>query len=148
MAMAISTCSGAISLSKELENESAHFYEELSKKFEKDKDLFLSFAKENAKYVTQIERAYYGVITDAIEGCFAFNLNPEEYELKMAPPGNLAYPEAISKALGMEEKIQKFYQIAAEQSKFLMADVPRAFTLVVKKRNERIEKLKSLQQGK
>jgi len=146
--MAISTCSGAISLSKELENDYANFYQELSKKFEKDKDLFLAFAKENAKYVTQIERAYYGVITDAIEGCFAFDINPEEYQIKMAVPGNLGYPEALTKAVGMEEKILNFYQVAAEQSKFLMADVPRAFTLVAKKRNERIEKLKSLQQGK
>ena len=146
--MAISTCSGAISLSKELENESANFYQKLSKKFEKDKDLFLAFANENAKYVTQIERAYYGVITDAIEGCFAFNINPEEYQIKMAVPVNLAYAEALSQALGMEEKILKFYQVAAEQSKFLMADVPRTFTLVAKKRNQRIEKLKSLQQGK
>lgn len=70
--MGISTCSGAISLSKELENESTKFYQELTQRYEKDKDLLLSFVKENGKYVTQIERAYYGVITDAIEGCFAF----------------------------------------------------------------------------
>jgi ketopantoate reductase len=66
--MSINTCSGAISLSRELENESAKFYQELSTKFEKDKDLFLTLAKENDKFVKQIERAYYGVITDAIEG--------------------------------------------------------------------------------
>ena len=146
--MAISTCSGAISLSKELENESANFYQELSKKFEKDKDLFLGFAKENAKYVTQIERAYYGVITDAIEGCFAFNINPEEYQVKGTLPSNVTYADALGKAVELEEQILKFYRVAAEQSKFLMADVPRAFTLVAKKRNERIEKLKMLQQGK
>ena len=79
--MGISTCSGAISLSRELENESAKFYEELSMRHEQDKDLFLAFAKENTKYVKQIERAYYGVITDAIEGCFAFDLNPVDYQL-------------------------------------------------------------------
>jgi len=43
--MGISTCSGAISLSRELENESAKFYQELSKRFEKDKDLFLALRK-------------------------------------------------------------------------------------------------------
>ena len=146
--MEISTCSGAISLSRELENESAKFYQELSAKFEKDKELFLAFAKENAKYVSQIERAYYGVITDAIEGCFAFHINPEEYQVKVTLPSNATYPDALGKAVELEEKILKYYQVAAEQSKFLMADVPRTFTLVAKKRNERIEKLKSLQQGK
>jgi rubrerythrin len=142
--MAISTCSGAISLSRELENESAKFYQELSKRFEKDKDLFLTFAKENAKYVTQIERAYYGVITDAIEGCFAFNLNPEDYQVKASPSKDASYSNALKEALAMEEKILKFYQVAAEQSKHLMADVPRSFTLVAKKRNERLAKVEAL----
>lgn len=142
--MGISTCSGAISLSRELENESAKFYQELAKRFEKDKDLFLTFARENAKYVTQIERAYYGVITDAIEGCFAFDLNPEDYQVNAVPSKDASYPNALKEALAMEEKILKFYQIAAEQSKHLMADVPRSFTLVAKKRNERVPKLKAL----
>jgi rubrerythrin len=142
--MGISTCSGAISLSRELENESAKFYQELSKRFEKDKDLFLTFAKENAKYVTQIERAYYGVITDAIEGCFAFDLNPEDYQVKAVLPQSASYSNALKEALAMEEKILEFYHVAAEQSKHLMADVPRSFTLVAKKRSERIPKLKAL----
>ena len=142
--MGISTCSEAISLSRELENGSAKFYQELSKRFEKDKDLFLTFAKENAKYVTQIERAYYGVITDAIEGCFAFDLNPEDYQVKAAPSKDASYSDALKEALAMEEKILNFYGIAAEQSKHLMADVPRAFKMVAKKRSNRYSTLKSL----
>jgi rubrerythrin len=142
--MGISTCSGAISLSRELENESAKFYQELAKKYEQDKDLFLNFAKENAKYVTQIERTYYGVITDAIEGCFAFDLNPEDYKVRTVAANDANYSNALKEALAMEEMIVRFYQVAAEQSKHLMADVPRVFTLVARKRNERIQKLKSL----
>ena len=142
--MGISTCSGAISLSRELENESAKFYQGLAQLYEKDKELFLTFAKENAKYVSQIERAYYGVITDAIEGCFAFDLNPEDYQVKAMLPKGASYSDALKEAITMEEKILKFYRIAAEQSKHLMADVPRNFTLVAKKRNERIPKLKAL----
>jgi rubrerythrin len=142
--MGISTCSGAISLSRELENDSAKFYEELSKRYEQEKDLFLTFARENGKYVSQIERAYYGVITDAIEGCFAFDLNPEDYKIKTPSIKDAGYLDVLKGALAMEEKILKFYQVAAEQSKHLMADVPRSFTLVAKKRNERIPKLKAL----
>jgi hypothetical protein len=142
--MGINTCSGAISLSKELENESAKVYQELAQKFEKDKDLFLLFAKENGKFFHQIERAYYGVITDAIEGCFAFDLNPEDYQFNKTLPKDIGYPNAIAEALKMEQIILKFYQTAAEQSKHLMADVPRSFTLVSKKRSERISKLRTL----
>ena len=92
----------------------------------------------------QIERAYYGVITDMIEGCFAFNLNPEDYQVKAAPSKDASYSDALKEALAIEEKILKFYGVAAEQSRHLMADVPRNFTLVAKKRNERIPKLKAL----
>src|SRR4030042_6053075 len=106
--MGISTCSEAISLSKELENNSAKFYQELSNKYEQEKELFLAFAKENEKYVKQIERAYYGVITDALEGCFAFDLNPEDYQFKNALPKDISYPDAVAEALNMEEIMLRF----------------------------------------
>jgi rubrerythrin len=142
--MVINTCSGAISFAKELENESAKFYENLSQRFGKDKDLFLSFAKENGEYIIQIERAYYGVITDAIEGCFAFNIDPENYRFKTELGEKVSYSEVLTKAIEIEEKIIKFYSEGAEQSKSLMADVPRSFTLVAKKRSGRVPKLKAL----
>ncbi len=142
--MGISTCSGAISLSRDLESQSAKFYQQLAQLFENEKDFFLSLAKENEKFIKQIDRAYYGVITDAIEGCFAFDLDPEDYQVNAAPTKGASYLDSLKEALAMEEKILKFYGVAAEQSKHLMADVPRSFTLVAKKRNERIHKLKSL----
>jgi len=142
--MIINTCSGAMSFAKELENESTKFYQNLSERFTKDKDVFLSFAKENGEYITQIERAYYGVISDALEGCFAFNINPQEYGLKTDFAEKASYSEALGRALEIEEKIIKFYSDAAEQSKSLMADVPRAFKMVVKKRSNRYSTIKSL----
>ncbi len=142
--MIVNTCSGAMSFAKELENESAKFYQNLSQKFVKDRDLFLSFAEENEGYVTQIERAYYGVITDAIEGCFAFNINTEDYVFRTELAEKAASSEALARAMEIEEKIIKFYTDAAEQSKSLMADVPRAFRLVAKKRTNRLTILKAL----
>jgi len=142
--MVLNTCSQVMSLAKELENESAKFYEKLAQRNAKDKEVFLSFTKENGEFITQIERAYYGVITDAIEGCFAFNINPEDYAFKTEIPENTRYSEALAKAIEIEEKIIKFYIDAAEQSKSLMADVPRAFRLVAKKRADRKSKLMSL----
>lgn len=142
--MIINTCSGAMSFAKELENESSQFYQKLSQRFTKEKDLFLSFAKENGEYITQIERAYYGVISDAIEGCFAFNIEPEKYSFKTELSATTALSDALKKALEIEERMVQFYSDAAEQSKSLMADVPRAFKMVVKKRDARKSKLMSL----
>ena len=142
--MKLHTASEVISLAKSLENESVKFYQDLSQKYAKDKDVFLSFAKENGKNVVQIERAYYGVITDAIEGCFAFNINPDDYAFKTELAEGASYSDALDRAVEMEEKIVKFYSDAAEQSESLMADVPRAFMMVARKRGNRVAKLRSL----
>jgi hypothetical protein len=123
---------------------SADFYKNLAEMNADNKDLFLSFAKENEKYVKQIERAYYGVISDALEGCFAFSINPEVYSLETGLAENATLAEAVQEAMKIEETIVEFYNAAAEQSKSLMADVPRAFKLVVKKRSKRQSTLKSL----
>jgi len=139
----INTCAAAISFTRKLEEESARFYEDLSQRYAKDADVLLSFAQENKKNIIQIERAYYEVISDALEGCFAFNINPDNYALETELAEGASYPEALKKAVEMEEKIIKFYSEAAEQSKSLMADVPRAFVRVAKKRDDRIAKLKS-----
>ena len=69
--MSLNTASAAIGFARKLEEESARFYEEMSGRYAKAGDVFSSFTKENRKYVVQIERAYYGVISDALEGCFA-----------------------------------------------------------------------------
>ena len=142
--MAINTASAAISFARKLEEDSAKLYEDLSQRYSKSKDVFLTFAKENKKNVVQIERAYYGVITDAIEGCFAFNMNPDEYILKTELLGESSLSEALQKAIEIEEQVIRFYSKAAEQSKSLMADVPRAFTLIAKKREGREAQLRSL----
>jgi len=142
--MEINTASAAISFAKKLEEDCAKFYEDLSQRYSKGEDIFLSFVKENRKNVVQIERTYYGVITDAIEGCFAFNINPDEYTLKTELAEEASYSEALDKAVGIEERMIKFYSDAAEQSRSLMADIPRAFTLIARKGEGRESKLRSL----
>jgi len=144
MSETITTCSMAISFAKELENESAKFYTALADQSGQDQEVLLSFAKKNKEFIIQVERAYYGVISDAYEGCFAFNMNPEGYKLDIRPAAGADYAGSLKKALANEEVISRFYQDAAEQSKSLMADVPRAFKLVAKKRGERQSVLKSL----
>ena len=142
--MILHTASEGITFARKLENDSAKFYEELAQHYTEDAETFLSFTKDNKKNITQIERAYYGVITDAIEGCFAFNIDPDDYPLKTVIQDGASYADVLAQALETEEKIIKFYSDAAEQSKSLMADVPRAFMLVARKRESRLEKLGSL----
>jgi len=143
--MKLQTASAVISFTKKLEEDSAQFYESLAQRYTNDREVLLSFAKENRKNVVLTERAYYGVITDALEGCYSFQINADEYAFETKLAENASYDVALNKAIEMEEKIIKFYSDAAEQSKSLLADIPRAFAMIAKKRNIRSSKLKSLQ---
>lgn len=142
--MILQTASEGISLAKKLESDSAQFYETLALRYAQSADTFKALAKENKKYVSQIETAYYGVISDAIEGCYAFHLDPDNYVLKFETPAAASFKKALAQAVEVEETIIKFYSDAAEQSKSLMADVPRTFNQISKKRGERLSKLKSM----
>ncbi|MCD6307205.1 MAG: hypothetical protein B1H11_01960 [Desulfobacteraceae bacterium 4484_190.1] len=142
--MNLRTASETLSFIRELEEKAASFYEELAEKFPENKEDFLAFAKENRKFNKQVQMAYQSVITDAIEGCYAFDLETDDYALDTNLPSTAGLAEAAEKALGMEEKITACYTLGAEQSGSLLADVPRNFKMVVKKRNNRLEKLKSM----
>ncbi|MFC1939359.1 hypothetical protein ACFLXO_01580 [Chloroflexota bacterium] len=142
--MMLNTCSGIISFARELENCAAKFYKDLSQKHSEDAEVLLSFARENQKNIKEIERTYYGIISDAIEGCYAFNVDIDEYEFTTELEAKASYADAIVQAMEMEEKIIKFYSDAAEQSRSLMADIPRAFTRIAKKRDQRKQQLESL----
>lgn len=143
--MKLQTTSLCISFAKGLEEQSAKFYQGLSQRYAEGEDIFLSFAMKNKKNGVQIERVYYEVITDAIEGCFAFEIDSGEYEIDTSLEDKASYADALTKAIEIEEKMKRFYEDAAEQSKSLMADVPRVFILIARKRGERIAKLKALQ---
>jgi hypothetical protein len=142
--MNLRTASETLSFLRELEEKAAVFYEELAGRFPENKEDFLAFGKENRKYNKQIQMAYQSVITDAIEGCYAFNLEADDYTFDADLPDNAGLSEAAARALAIEEKILGCYNVGAEQSGSLLADVPRNFKIVVKKRNNRLEKLKSL----
>ncbi len=144
--MLLNTSSATISFARKLEEDSARFYEGMAKSYTQEAVFFQLLATENKRNITQVERAYYGVISDALEGCFAFNMDTEKFEFPASFPGNTDYAEALGMAIRMEEKIIDFYTQAAEQSKSLMADVPRAFSAVARKRGNRIASLKELQQ--
>jgi rubrerythrin len=145
--MRLNTTSQAISLLRELETKSAAFYQSMAEKHSGEEAVFTGFVKENRKNISTIERTYFGVITDALEGCFAFDIDPQDYDFQgTMPNGNLA--EDLSTALEMEGRITRFYVDAATQSKSLMADIPRVMERIARARAERQNKLKVLLDAK
>lgn len=143
--MRLQTASEAISFSKELEEKSAKFYEALAENFKDIADTFQNFAKENRKFAKQIERTYISVISDAIEGSYAVDVESDQFDFDSDVESGISLGQAVEKARDIENKIIGYYTLAAEQSKSLMADVPRQFNIVVKKRNNnRLNKLDEL----
>ena len=143
--MELFTTSAAISFAKELEDKSMDFYANLAEQYPELNEIALSFISENKKNKTIIDRAYYSVISDALEGCFSFEgIDTEDFVVGAELAGDSSSADALNRAIGIEEKIMAFYAMAAEKSRSLMADVPRAFEKTAKNRAERIQKLKSL----
>jgi rubrerythrin len=142
--MALNTASAVISFARLLEEDGIRLYEGLAQQYPQDKETWLALARENKKNIMQVERAYYEVITDALEGCFSFEMSTDEYAFESELKEGASYADALNQALAMENRIIGFYSEAAKQSKSLLADVPRAFTMVAKRRGDRCSKLRSL----
>lgn len=144
--MKLNTASEVISLIKQLEEKNARFYESLAQRFEKDKETLLSLGKEHRKNISQVESAYYSVATDAIEGSFTFDIDPDEYAPKADLPSSATYAEAIGHAVQTEDRMARLYSRAAEQSKSLLADVSRTLALIARKTASRRDQLRALLQ--
>ena len=95
--MRLNTCSEGISYARELEQASAALYEEAAAQYPEVADTLRGYAAANKKNVSNVERAYYGVITDAIEGCFAFDLESDDHALNVDLPQETGCAAALSK---------------------------------------------------
>ncbi len=140
--MELNTAAAVIRFAQEVEEKSAKFYDECARKYKEGEEAFLSFVAENKKNVSLVKRAYYGVISDALEACFSFKgLRVDEYLFEAELGERASLFEILKMSMEMEDKIQRFYQRAGELSESLLADVPRALKKVADKRNERKQKL-------
>ena len=142
--MKLQTASSVISFARKLEEEGVKYYQQLAESYPRNREIFGGFANDNRKFIVQTERAYYGVISDALEGCFAFDIDPDMYAIETACAEDKSYTYDRDKAIEIEEVTARFYADAAEQSQSLMADVPRTFSIIANKRSSRIANLKSL----
>jgi rubrerythrin len=137
------TASEVISLARKLEGEAADFYEGLCQ-YHKDEVLWRGFARENRRNIAQVERAYYGVISDAIESGFAFDIDGTEYVADQGGAPATGYAPALGRAARTEELMARFYATAATQSQSLLADLPRLFRAMAEKRLARAQTIGAL----
>ena len=143
--MKLNTMAAVMSFVSRIETDSASFYENHAKKYPELENTFLSWHKENKKFEKNIKRTYFGVITDTLESNFAFKgLNTDDYDFKIQLPEEADLFEATKKAREIEDKIRNFYLKAAQLSDGLMADIPRLFRKIAKKREDRCLSLESL----
>jgi rubrerythrin len=142
----LNTASAVISFIIKLEEETAKFYEKSAQEVPEIEEIFLSFSKENRHNKVMVERAYYSVITDALEACFSFKegLDPTAYTVKTELAEGTSYMDYLRSALETEKAVQKLYVDATALSEGLMADIPRVFKMIARKRDNRIAKLKAL----
>lgn len=143
--MELNTAAAVIRFATEVEEKSAKFYDDCAKRHGEIAEAFLSFVRENKKNVTFVKRAYYGVITDALEACFSFEgLKADEFCFEVEFDENAHLSDIVKTSLEMEDRIEKFYQKAGELSENLLADVPRALKKIADKRKKRKNELASL----
>ncbi len=138
------TASTVMSYAQKLEESSILFYKSLAEKYRENQESFLSFAKESEKNKILLTRTYQETITDALEACFSFKtLNLKDYSIETTLVSESNYVDALRTAVELEDEASKFYMDAAEQSKSLLATIPRAFRKVAETRIKRKETLKA-----
>ena len=141
--MELNTASAAIRFAKKLEDESREVYERVAERYPDWQGTLAPFIRDNKRNVGGIDRAYIGVVSDALDTQFAFEgIDTDDYEIVTDLPDSLDQIVAVLAA--NEETILAFYRAAADSSRDLLADVPRVFERIGSKRSPRTEILKTL----
>ena len=144
--MKLNTASAAVRFAKQLEDETRDLYERVSERFPHWQPTLAPFIRENKRNAGSIDRAYIGVVSDALDTQFAFEgIDTDDYGIVTDLPDS---PNQVTAVLASnEETIIAFYRAAANSSRDLLADVPRAFERIASKRLRRAEALRALTDG-
>ena len=146
--MKLNTMAAVMDFISCIESDSSALYLTCAARYPRVKDTLLSMAKENEKFEKSVKQTYFGVITDAIEASFSFELlDTDDYDLEAVLPENATLLEVLTRTLRMEHTIIDFYLKAAEVSTGLMADIPRVFRKIADKRKGRCLALEGLREG-
>ena len=144
--MELNTASATVRFAKHLEDESRQVYERASERYPEWQGTLAPYIRENKRNVGSIDRAYIGVVSDALDTQFAFEgIDTDAYEILTNLPDS---PDQVVVIMAAnEETIIAFYSAAADSSRDLLADVPRAFDRITSKRSRRAEALRALADG-
>ncbi len=144
--MKLNTASAAVRFAKQLEDETRDLYERVSERFPRWQSTLAPLIRENKRNAGSIDRAYIGVVSDALDTQFAFEgIDTDDYEVLTDLPDS---PDQVVAVLASnEETIIAFYGAAADSSRDLLADIPRAFDRIASKRSRRAEALSALTDG-
>lgn len=142
----LNTASGLIEYYRKYEDRIKSFYETLAEdeRCAANRELFKSMAEGNEKHKKEVLRAYYEVITDAIEACYIRPLDETKYEVDVEITPDMTYEDLIKKAVEVEEKSRDFCAEAYRCTSGLLADVSVAFRRVSKWKAKRVDELKEI----
>ncbi len=144
--MKLNTASAAVRFAKQLEDDSRQLYERALDQHPEWQSTLAPLIRENKRNVGSIDRAYIGVVSDALDTQFAFEgIDTDDYVITTELPGSPS--EIVMGLASNEETIMAFYHAAADSSRDLLADVPRAFDRIASKRSRRAEALRALTDG-
>jgi hypothetical protein len=137
------TAASVITYLSKIELDSAMLYEQWGAVHEKLKASFEAFAKANKKNEQRVKRAYYSVVSDALETGFCFKDLRADIVMPEFSKG-ASVSEVLNLAVSLEKEIQNFYVKAANSSRALLPDVPRQMDKVSQERSKRLEQLQAM----
>ena len=80
--MELNTASAAVRFAKQLEDESRQVYERVAERYPQWESTLAPFIRENKRNVGSIDRAYIGVVSDALDTQFAFEgVDTDDYRV-------------------------------------------------------------------
>jgi rubrerythrin len=141
--MECTTAASVITYLSKIELDSAKLYEQWGTLHEKLRDSFGAFAKVNQKHEQRVKRAYYNVVSDALETGFCFrDLKADIVIPEFTKEASVS--EILKLAVALEKEIRDFYMKAASSSRALLADVSRQMEKVSQERTRRVEQLQAM----
>ena len=142
--MELKTASSVINYLAGIESQSANWYTRHARNHSNLEALFRTFAGENHKFAKRLKKAYYSGVTDALETNFSFQGLEAGVEIPQTVETTTA-GQLLVLSLELEKSVRSFYLEAADLSRDLLADVPRAMERVGRARDKRIDALVALQ---
>lgn len=143
--MEISTFGALLAFAIELEERAAAFYETLAEieGCSKVRETLLEMAEQNRKRKGLLVSTRQENVTEMVLEPIT-DLKAEDYlvETDLLQPSSCA--QALSKALEVERRAQRFYTDAGEKAKHLLAGVARTFARLAREKAGRIQQMETL----